>query len=892
MADRVDHLYLIDGSSYIYRAYYAIRHLSTSRGLPCNAVLGFTKMLLKVLREQQPAYLAVVFDARGPTFRTELYPAYKANRAAMPEDLVPQIPLIKQMVRALNLPQIEQQGFEADDLIATLTRRQLVLGGAVTIVSSDKDLMQLVGPQVRMLDTMKDRVIGPAEVAERFGGAERVVEVQALAGDSSDNVPGVPGIGEKTARELIDRFGTLEQLLARCDEVSGVKRRENLRNYADQARLSRQLVTLVDTVPLADLPADLWPGEPDRPALAALLRELEFQQLYEDFGLALSSPAAAAGDYRCVTDAVELKALVAQLRAAGGFALDTETTSLVPRQAELVGLSFAVAAGQAWYVPVGHCGADAAVQLPRAQVLAALRPLLEDDRLNKVGQNLKYDVQVLRGAGIELRGIQADTLLQSYLLFPAARSHGLDALALEHCDHQMIRYEEVVGSGKAQKPFAAVSLDEASRYAAEDADFTWRLYQKFDPLLQAELRRLFEQVEMPLLHELIDMEWHGMAIDCDHLAALSAEFQQQIDALQQQIHQLAGTAFNLNSPKQLGEVLFETLALPHGKKTKTGWSTAVDVLTGLADAHPIVALILEYRSLAKLKGTYSDSLPRLVDPASGRIHSSFNQAVTATGRLSSSEPNLQNIPIRSEAGRRIRQAFIAPPGHLLLAADYSQIELRVMAHLADEPHLQHSFATDEDIHRRTASELFGVFPELVSDEQRRRAKTINFGVLYGMGAFSLARELGIPTGEAKRYIDSYFARYPAVLRFIEQQKQLAAAQGYVTTLLGRRCAVADIHSKNGQVRSQAERNAVNYPVQGSAADIIKVAMVGVGRVLRQQGLKSRMVLQVHDELLFEVPLAEREAVEALVRQQMEQAVALRVPLRVDLGWGRNWSEAH
>ncbi len=886
-------LFLIDGSSYIYRAYYAIRHLSNSQGLACNAVLGFTKMLLKVIREHNPDQLVVVFDAKGPTFRKDMYPQYKANRAKMPEDLVPQIPYIKQIVTAFNFASIERSGFEADDILATLARQKAAQGFEVVIVTGDKDLMQVVSERVWLLDTMKDKLSGLDEVALRFGGTpDKVIEVQALAGDSADNVPGVPGIGEKTAKQLIEQFGTVENLLANIDEVKGAKRRENLRNYAEQARLSRTLVTLIDDMQLELEGVDFSIRQPDSEQLALLFTELEFTQLYNEFAPPVVLTRQLTGTYSCVTTPQQLTDMLEQLQQAPYISLDTETTSLKALEADLVGLSFAIEAGQGWYVPVAHVGGGAEEQLPMELVLKSLRPLLEDEQCSKVGQNLKYDALVLRRAGIRLAGIVADTMLMSYLLYPVSRSHGLDSMAAEFLHHKMIAYSDVAGSGKKQISFAEVALDVATEYAAEDADITLQLFHQFQPQLSGELRTLYETVELPLLQVLIDMEWSGVGVDCEKLRILSADFASQIDLLEQQIYSLADGEFNINSPKQLGEVLFEKLGLAHGKKTKTGWSTAVDVLQKLADQHDIAALVLEYRSLAKLKGTYTDSLPRLIHPETGRIHTSFNQAVTATGRLSSSEPNLQNIPIRSAAGRAIREAFIPAPGQVLLAADYSQIELRVMAHLAEEPALQRSFVAQEDIHLRTASEIFGVFPEMVTDEMRRRAKTINFGVLYGMGAFSLGKELAISTKEAKQYIDSYFARYPKVNDFIEQCQAQARQQLYVTTLLGRHCAVPDINSKNGQVRSYAERNAVNYPVQGSAADIIKLAMVKIQRRLHHEGLAAKMVLQVHDELVFDVPQSELEQVKLLVQNEMEQVVVLKVPMTVSVGWGNNWCEAH
>ena len=890
MNDQPRRLYLIDGSSYIYRAYFAIRHLSNSKGFATNAVLGFTNMLLKVVREHAPDHLAVVFDAKGPTFRKELYPEYKANRTAMPEDLVPQIPYIKEVVRAFNMPAIEKPGYEADDIIATLAKKFAAEGLEITVVTGDKDLMQIVSERIRLLDTMKDKVSGLEEVAERFGGTpDKVIEVQALAGDSSDNIPGVPGIGEKTAVKLIREFGTVENLLECCAEVKG-KMGEKLREFAEQARLSKRLVTLVDDLPLDLDYSSFALSEPNRKALTALFKELEFHKLIQEFST--ESRADGAG-YRGVLDAAGLDELTAELRRAGRFAFDTETTSLDAVRADLVGFSFSIKEKEAWYVPVGHRYLGAPEQLDSKHVLEALRPLLEDPELFKIGQNLKYDLLVLRRAGIEVKGPFFDTMIASYLAQSAAKSHGMDALASDLLGHKTVSYAEVTGSGRNRIGFEEVEVEKAIHYAAEDADITLRLATVLEPKLdEAEQRCLFDEVEMPLVEVLTAMEWAGIRIDSAFLGALSKEMEGKLATLEREIHELARGPFNIASPKQLGEVLFERLGLPKGRKTKTGWSTDVEVLSALAEQHPVAARILEHRSLAKLKNTYCDALPKLVNPDTGRIHTSFNQAVTATGRLSSSEPNLQNIPIRTEEGGRIREAFIPAEGNVLLAADYSQIELRILAHLADEAVLKESFAQGEDIHKRTASEVFGVFPEMVTSEMRRQAKTINFGVIYGMGAFSLGKDLGIPTREAQVFIDNYFARYPGIKTFMESKKEEARAKQYVTTLLGRRCAVPEIASSNGAIRAYAERNAINYPIQGSAADIVKVAMVRIHRRLAQEGLKTRMVLQVHDELVFDVPEGELEQVRELVRSEMEGALALSVPLLVDIGVGANWREAH
>ncbi len=893
MLKQNERVYLIDGSSYIYRAYFAIRHLSNSKGEATNAVYGFTNMLLTLLREEKPDRVAVVFDAKGPTFRKDLYPEYKANRSAMPEDLVPQIPLIKSIVRAFNLPALELSGYEADDIIATLAKRYADQGLDVTVVTGDKDLMQIVGERVRLLDTMKKKVSGRDEVIERFGvPPEQVLEILGLAGDSSDNIPGVPGIGEKTASSLIQEFGSIENLLANIDQVKGKKRQENLREFADQARLSRQLADLIYDLEIDVNLEELALVEPDRDALVALFKDLEFPKLLQEF-TAKPLQNSKSGDYLAVLTEDELDSMIAKLKTAGRFAIDTETTSLVAVQAELVGLSFATQPNHGWYVPVGHSYLGVPQQLDRQLVLEKLRPLLEDSHYQKIGQNIKYDALVLRNAGIELTGIDIDTMVLSYVTHPQAKSHSLDALAAEHLNHQMVPYSAMTGKGKKQICFSEVEVEKAVRYAAEDADITWQLAEKLLPQLPAEKgEKLFREVEMPLVEVLTRMEWCGIRIDADFLGELSGQLTQKLAVLEGEIHALAEGAFNINSPKQLGEILFEKLGLPKGKKTKTGWSTNVDVLKSLAEEHEVAAKILEYRSVSKLKNTYTDALPKLLNPATGRLHTSFNQAVTATGRLSSSDPNLQNIPIRTTEGRRIREAFIPEEGWILLSADYSQVELRVMAHMADVPALKESFVAGEDIHKRTASEIFNVFPEMVTDEMRRQAKTINFGVLYGMGAFSLAKDLGIGRAEAQQFIDHYFERYPAILRYLEDKKAEAREYQYVTTLLGRRCAIPEINSKNGAVRSYAERNAINYPIQGSAADIIKVAMVNIDKRLSAEPLQSRMLLQVHDELVFEVPDNELDQVRELIRVEMETAVDLDVPLKVDIGIGKNWAEAH
>jgi DNA polymerase I len=924
-------LYLVDGSSYIYRAYYAIRHLSSPTGHPTNAIYGFTQMLLKLLKEHQPRHVAVVFDVGRITFRTELYPSYKANRAELPDDLRMQMGPIREVVRAFNIPALELAGFEADDIIGCLAARFSANGGKVVVVTGDKDLMQIVTGRVTLLDTMKDKQSGIADVIERFGvGPELVTDILGLAGDTSDNIPGVPGIGEKTAAKLIKEFGSLDQLLERADEVKG-KNGEKLREFRDQALLSRRLATIECNVPIEVNLDDLLSREPDREALNSLFRQYGFTTLIKEL---TGRSTLASDDYNTITTVEEFKELVQALEQAGEFAIDLETTSLDPRDAVIVGLSFSFRDHQAWYIPVGHVcspplpsppplvegtlfasrldkgndllppaeggreGGNISLQpnqLLRTMVLERLRPLLENPALRKIGQNIKFDMQVLAVNGIRMNGIWFDTMLASYVLNPSRQGHGLDALALEHLNHKMISYSDVTGSGKMQKNFSHVEIEEASRYACEDADATWLLRQKFAPLLAENgLETLFHQIEMPLVPILADMENHGVLLDTQLLASLSTDFSSRMAALEESIFELAGTSFNLNSPKQMGEVLFERMELKTGKKTKgkTGWSTDNEVLTTLAEEHEIARLILDYRGVSKLKSTYSDALPRLVHPRTGRVHTSYNQTVTNTGRLSSSDPNLQNIPIRSDEGRMIRHAFIAPPGHVILSADYSQIELRVLAHLSGDPVFCHAFEHDEDIHTRTASEVFGLFPEMVTPEMRRQAKTINFGIIYGQGAFSLAKQLGIARKTAEEFIAAYKERHRQAVGFLEECIRQAEENGFVTTILGRRLPIPDITSSNGNIRAFAQRNAINYPIQGSAADIIKSAMIRVDARIRAEGLQSRLIMQVHDELVFEVRVDELLRMELLVDEEMSKAADVRVPLKVDISHGANWSEAH
>ncbi len=914
-------LYLIDGSGYIFRAYHALPPLTRkSDGLPIGAVAGFCNMINKLLEQArqpgQATHMAVVFDPKGGTFRNDLYDLYKANRSEPPEDLVPQFPLMRDATRAFGLPCIERDGFEADDVIATLARQGVAAGMEVVIISSDKDLMQLVGTGVRLHDPMKDKPIGEAEVREKFGVApDRVVDVQALAGDSSDNVPGVPGIGVKTAAELINTYGDLETLLERAAEIKQPKRRESLIANADKARLSKQLVTLRDDVPLDVTPDSLVLHPPVAATILAFCDLMEFNTLRRrvesQFGAAAvvesrpelpvqattETAEAVAQDYALVLDEAALQGWVARARATGVLAVDTETTSLEPMKATLVGISLSTAPGEACYIPVNHVddfGQRVQPQLDAATAVGLLKDVLADPAVMKVGQNLKYDMVMLGRHGAVIAPYD-DTMLISYVLDGGRHGHGMDELAQLHLDHQCISYDQVTGTGKARITFDRVPMDKALAYAAEDADITLRLHRVLKPRLLAErLTGLYETIERPLPAVIAGMETAGIVVDRETLARLSADFAQRMVEYETRAHELAGEKFNLGSPKQLGEILFDKMSLPGAKKTKTGaYGTAADVLETLAaQGHDLPRVILEWRQLSKLKGTYTDALREAIAPDTGRVHTSYALAATSTGRLSSSDPNLQNIPIRSEEGRKIRNAFVAAPDHLLLSADYSQIELRLLAHIADIGALKEAFAAGIDIHALTASQVFDVPIEGMDTMVRRRAKAINFGIIYGMSAFGLSQQLGIPQREAQGFIEAYFQRFPGIRAYMDRTKVEAHEKGFVSTIFGRRCWLAGINSKNPAERAFQERAAINAPIQGSAADIIKRAMNRLPRALEQAGLKARMLLQVHDELVFELPEGEAGETAALVKSVMEGAAQLSVPLTVETGLARDWGAAH
>jgi DNA polymerase-1 len=979
-----DHVYLIDGSTYIFRAYFAMfkaaqargRSFTRSDGTPVGAVMTFCNMLWKLLREGldggKPTHVAVIFDHSGVSFRNDIFTDYKANRDAPPDELVPQFPLIRDAVRAFGLKPIEQEGFEADDLIATYARQAVAAGAKVTMVSGDKDLMQVIGPGISMYDPMpgNERRIGPDEVMAKFGvPPEKVVEVQALSGDSTDNVPGVPGIGIKTAAQLIQEFGDLDTLLANAGSIKQQMRRERLMQYADQARISRELVRLKDDVQVETALAETCLSKVNPAPLLAFMRAMEFTTLTKRVATALgvdmpdmtitppepkaearasepaadSAPAAGAGpakagkaasmpaaiaaeakariraipidhrNYETITTRDRLKALIAEATELGQLAIDTETTSLDPMRAELVGFAVAVTPGTGYYVPLAHRmgdglnfdGHEVGQQVPFAEGLAALKALLEDEGVLKIGQNLKYDIMVLRRYGIELRPFD-DTMLLSYVLDAGIGAHGMDEQSQRHLGHKPIAYKEVAGSGKSQVTFDCVPVRRATEYAGEDADVTLRLWHMLKPRLAAEgMTAVYERLERALVPVLADMECAGIKVDPAMLQRFSGVFAQSLMRIEQEIYELAGETFNVGSTKQLSEILFGKLGYPGGKKTTGGgaWSTGATVLDDLAnneslseEARKLPLKLLEWRQLSKLKSTYTDLLPGYVNPKTGRIHTCYSLASTSTGRLASAEPNLQNIPIRTAEGRQIRSAFIAEEGHKLISADYSQIELRILAHIADIPALKTAFAEGLDIHAMTASEMFDVAMADMTSEVRRRAKAINFGIIYGISAFGLSQQLGIPRSEAGDYIAKYFDRFPGIRAYMNATKDAARRDGYVKTIFGRKIHFPDINSSNRAMRAFFERAAINAPIQGSAADIIRRAMVRMPSALKAEGLSAKMLLQVHDELVFEAPDAEVEATIRTACRVMERAAApaadISVPIKVDARAANNWDEAH
>ena len=900
---------LVDGSSYLFRAFHALPPLTTSKGQPTGAVKGVISMIRRLQQDYPGSPIAVVFDPRGKTFRHELYEDYKANRPEMPEDLAGQIKPIHDIIRAMGLPLLIEDGMEADDVIGTLANEATDKGVDVIVSTGDKDMAQLVSDHVSLINTMNDTTMDRDGVIEKFGVTpEQIVDYLALVGDNVDNIPGVPKCGPKTAVKWLQQYGDLDNLMAHADEVGG-KIGENLRGALDQLPLSRDLARIRTELDLGYSVEALDPEPVDRDTLLEQFREMEFRGWIRELenggeqtgrkddsrSDSSAAPAAVVTDYHTVLDQEALDAWLATLRDAPAFAFDTETTSLNYMDARIVGVSFAVEAGVAAYVPLGHSYLGAPEQLECDEVLEQLRPLLEDPERIKIGQNLKYDINVLANHAVTLRGGIEDTMLQSYVLNSAGSRHDMGTLAQRYLEREVTSFESIAGKGAKQKRFDEIELETAAHYAAEDADITLQLHESLRPRLRDDqaLESVYRDIELPLVPVLAHMEYRGTLVDASLLATQSNELAERMKALEEQAWEQAGEEFNLGSPQQLQKIFYEKLGMPVLKKTPKGApSTAEPVLQELAVDYELPRVILEHRSLSKLKSTYTDRLPEVINPRTGRIHTSYHQAVTATGRLSSSDPNLQNIPIRTEEGRRIRQAFIAPEGYRLIAADYSQIELRIMAHLSGDKGLLDAFAHGEDIHRATASEVFGVERENVSDTQRRDAKAINFGLIYGMSAWGLGRQLGIPRDEAQTYIDRYFERYPGVLEYMDRIRKTAHEQGYVETLFGRRLYLPEINSRNGQLRQGAERTAINAPMQGTAADIIKKAMVMVEARIAGSGFDARMTMQVHDELIVEVREDQVSQLSSLLEELMSGAVELEVPLLVEAGSGKNWDEAH
>ncbi|WP_019627764.1 DNA polymerase I [Thioalkalivibrio sp. AKL10] len=895
-------LVLVDGSSYLFRAFHALPPLTAPDGAPTGAMIGVANMLRKLRADYGPEHMAVVFDAKGKTFRDDIYPEYKATRPPMPDELAAQIEPLHELVRAMGLPLLCVGGVEADDVIATLADQAARAGHAVVISTGDKDLAQLVDDRITLVNTMSGVTLDPAGVREKFGVApEQIVDYLALMGDSVDNIPGVDKVGPKTAAKWIAKYGDLDTILEQADAIGG-KIGENLRAAADRLPTSRELITVKRDVPLDVGPDDLAIQEPDHDRLLEMVRRYGFTRWRAeleggngDTAADNPGPAQTKGDYQTVREEADFAGLLERLDKAERVAFDTETTSLDAMRAELVGMSFAFEPGIAYYLPLAHTGPDADPQLPFDTTLERLKPWLESPDHGKLGHHLKYDRNVLGNHSITLRGIVDDTLLESFCLDAGANRHDLDSLAERHLDYKTTHYEDVAGKGAKQIPFAEVDIGIATDYAGEDADICLQLDAVFQPRLKEAEGPAFvyREIEMPLVPVLADIERAGVKVDPDQLGAQSQALLTEMERIEREAFEEAGGEFNLGSPKQIQEILFERLGLPVLRRTPKGQpSTAEDVLEQMAGDYALPRLILEHRGLSKLRSTYTETLPRRIHPKTGRVHTSYHQSGAATGRLSSSEPNLQNIPVRTEAGRRIRQAFIAETGHQLLAADYSQIELRIMAHLSQDAGLLRAFAEGQDIHRATAAEVFGTEPDQVSSDQRRAAKAINFGLIYGMSAWGLARNLGIEQGEAREYIDRYFNRYPGVHDYMEKARASGRDNGYVETLFGRRLYLPEINSRNGARRQQSERVAINAPMQGTAADIIKRAMVRVANDLSEARIDARMIMQVHDELVFEVADGALDALTDLVRQAMSGAADLDVELVVDIGVGANWDDAH
>jgi DNA polymerase-1 len=883
-------LLVIDGSSYIFRAFFALPPLSNSKGTPTNATLGFTNMLLKVVKEFNPKLLAVVFDAPGPSFRNEVYAAYKANRPTMPQRLSLQIPYIKRVVEGFNIAILEEEGYEADDVIGTIAEEAVQQGHPVRIVTGDKDLFQLIGEDITVLDTMKNQSFGVVEVRDRFGvEPKQLVDLLALSGDTIDNIPGVPGIGLKTAAGLIQEFGSLENLLKNVQKVSKAKIREKLVMFADQARLSKQLATIDTHVPLAHRLKDFIFSSKTSDTLKEIFKDLEFTKLLRE----LPSSKKPETDYASILGEEGLDLVLSEIASHKAFTISVEPLGAAPMERPVLGIAIAVEPHRAQYIPLPPDSPGHASFVPRGVLLGKLKPALENPSIKKSGYDIKRSHVLLKQEGLEITGWQVDAMVASYLLNPTRHKHSLDTLAEEYLDHRMVSRKEILGERRQALSTEDVSLDQITQMACEACDISLQLCQILGPKIETEgFLQLYQEIELPLITVLAEMERNGIKVDPSLLARLSKEFEASLSHLMREIYELAGESFNINSPRQLGEILFKKLKLPPIKKTRTGFSTDEEVLTKLAMTHPLPAKIIQFRGLSKLKSTYVDTLPGLVNRQTGRIHTSFNQTGTATGRLSSSDPNLQNIPIRSDEGKRIRDAFIPEEGWSILSADYAQIELRILAHISRDSTLTAAFKKGEDVHRRTAAEIYGVSPENVDDRMRREAKVINFGIIYGMSAFGLAKELGVDPKVAQAYIEEYFQKHNGVRSYIDHIIAEARQRGYVTTLFNRRRYLPEIDSSNRPMRQFAERTAINTPIQGTAADLIKIAMIRIHNRFHREGFSTRMILQVHDELVFETPDGEREPVSKLICEEMEGVMEMSVPLKVTITSGKTWGEAH
>jgi DNA polymerase-1 len=885
-------LYLIDGNSLVYRSYYAIRFLSTSKGFPTNAIYGFVSMLRKLMDQEKPIYLGIVFDVKGPTIRHKAFKDYKAHRKPMPDDLAVQMPVIKKVIKALNIPCYEHENYEADDVLGSLAHKASRKNIPSVIVTTDKDLFQLVDKHITVYNPAKETHLDEKKVKEQFGASPaQVTDVLALWGDPSDNIPGVPGIGEKTSKSLINRFGSLENLLKNLDRVEKAPLREKIKQNLDQLKLSLQLVTIEKGLDLKFNLEEFSVSEPNRQDLISLFQELEFSSLVSDYMREDKSPKK---QYEIILEEDALKKLIAQIKKEKAVSLDTETDSPSPTQANLVGISFSTKANQAFYLPLRHDYPDSPSQIPKEKAFRLLQDILANPGIKKIGQNIKYDYIVLKREGAPLQGIDLDSMVLSYLIEPNWGKHNLNKLALTYLQVKTIHYAEVVGKGKNEVTINAVPVERVTPYACQDADLALQLSSLlWSKVKENKLDSLYREFELPLIEVLADMEMWGVKIDARVLKKLSEEIEHDLDRLQRKIYEISGEEFNINSPQQLGAVLFDKLHLPASRKTKKtkSYSTSMEILQELSRIHPIARHMLEYRQFSKLKSTYADALPLLLNPETGRIHTSYNQTVAATGRLSSSDPNLQNIPVRGELGKRFREAFIPDKGHLFLSADYSQIELRVLAHLSEDPALIETFLHDRDVHAETAARVFGNASSLFKEEQRRRAKIINFSMIYGASAFSLAKELETSNAEAQVFIDLYYEKYPKVHEFLEKIVAKAQEKGFSETLFGRKRQVPELRQTERYAQQAGRRIALNTPIQGTAADLMKKAMIDIWRELKKRKLKSRMLLQVHDELVFEVPDEEKDKVEPLVKKKMEDVFSLKVPLKVHLEWGVNWAEA-